>query len=59
MLSQGERRVRALFPQISAAYLEREEWPQNGESGSAAAQEDMFYNINYPADYDRWMERTV
>ena len=59
MLSQGEHRVRALFPQIRTAYLEREEWPQSGESASFAAQEDMFYNINYPADYDYWMERTV
>ena len=59
MLSQGERRVRALFPQIRTAYLEREDWPQNGQSALSAAQEDMFYNINYPADYDRWMERMV
>ena len=59
MLSQGEHRVRALFPQIRTAYLEREEWPQNGEGASLTAQEDMFYNINYPDDYDRWLERMV
>ncbi len=55
MLETGERRVRGLFSQIRTCYLERAEWPQEGRT-CGAAEDDMFFNINYRSDYEKLTE---
>ena len=49
MLSHGRRRLRELYERLDTFYLDL----PDGGPGAGDPAADLFYNINYPADYER------